>query len=83
MLSHWFDAVVIMGLLSQRFYIVKRHLDSRTEYLISAAIPEIVSEVTVVRESVTSRIAAIDLVPGDILVLRAVSYPVEIVSSGC
>ena len=83
MLSHWFDAVVIMGLLSQRFYIVKRHLDSRTEYLISAAIPEIVSEVTVVRESIVTRIAARDLVPGDILVIRAVSHPFKIVCIGC
>jgi magnesium-transporting ATPase (P-type) len=59
-----------------------RYLESRTEYLIPATIPEIDSEVTVVRESVTSRIAARDLVPGDILVLCVVSYPVEIVSSG-
>jgi magnesium-transporting ATPase (P-type) len=72
-----------MGLLSQRLYIVKRHLDSRTEYKIPAAIPEIYSEVTVVRQSVTSTIAARDLVPGDILVLRAVSYQVEIVGSEC
>lgn len=83
MLSHWLDAFVIMGLLSQRIYIIKRHFDSAVESLISTAIPEIDCEVTVVRESIATRIAARDLVPGDILAIHGVSRLFEIACSGC
>lgn len=82
-LSHWLDVFVIIGLLSQRIYIIKRHLDSAVKSWISTGIPNIDCEVTVVRESIATRTAARDLVPGDILVIRAVSHPFKIVCSGC
>jgi hypothetical protein len=82
-LSHWFDALVIIGLLFQRLYIIKRLLDSTTEHLVPDAFPGMDWEVTVVRESIATQIAARDLVPGDILVIHAVGHPVVISCSGC
>ena len=76
MFSHWLDAIVLIGLLFQRIYVIKRQVDSAVDSLSSSAVSDIDCEVTVIRESVATRLAARDLVPGDILVIYAVSHPV-------
>ena len=76
MFSHWLDAIVLIGLLSQRIHVIKRQVDLTVDPLSSSTVSDIDCEVTVVRESVATRLAARDLVPGDILVISAVSHPV-------